>query len=93
MRRFFPVFIVALAVSVLSAGMAAKRGEQVGRGDRAEHESTHFDIVEATIPQLQRALEDDVVTSKQLVQIYLDRIEAYEGTLNAFIEHSRERDK
>ena len=84
MRRFFPVFTVALAALFLSAGMSAKRGGQFGRDDRDDDES-RFEVVEATIPQLQKALEDHVLTSKKLVRIYLERIEVYEGTLNAFI--------
>jgi amidase len=85
MRRFFPAYIVALAALVLSAGVAAKHGDQTGREDRNDDESRGFEVVEATIPQLQKALEDHVVTSRKLVQIYLDRIRAYESTLNAFI--------
>jgi amidase len=45
-------------------------------------------LVEATVPQLQLALKSRLLTSEQLVQMYLDRIEAYEDAgplLNAFI--------
>src|SRR5437667_4366966 len=72
MRRFFPVFTVALAALFLFAGMSAKRGEQFGRDDRDDDES-RFEVVEATIPQLQKALEDHVLTSKKVVRIYLER--------------------
>ena len=44
-----------------------------------------FRLVEATIPELVAALETHQVNSKQLVKLYLDRIAAYEGTLNAMI--------
>jgi amidase len=84
MKNLFPVFMVSLAALVLSAGMAAQG--QLGRDDRDDDDqSRSFEVVEATIPQLQEALEDHVVTSRRLVQIYLERIAAYEGTLNAFI--------
>lgn len=49
-----------------------------------------FEVVEATIPQLIRALESGRISSKQLVKAYLDRIAAYEGTLNAFIRLNRD---
>jgi amidase len=44
-----------------------------------------FRLVEATIPELAAALETHQINSKQLVKLYLDRIAAYEGTLNAMI--------
>src|SRR5690349_20140856 len=37
-----------------------------------------FQLVEATIPEMQAALRSGAVTSKQLVQMYLDRIEKYD---------------
>src|SRR3989442_12239369 len=46
---------------------------------------TSFDVMEVTIPQLQTAMATGAVTSKQLVKLYLERIAAYEPTLNAFI--------
>jgi amidase len=44
-----------------------------------------FKLVEATIPDLLSALETHRINSKQLVKLYLDRIAAYEGALNAMI--------
>lgn len=44
-----------------------------------------FELVEATIPELTAALQSHQINSKQLVKLYLDRIAAYEGTLNAII--------
>ncbi len=44
-----------------------------------------FQIVEATIPEIQHALETHRINSKQLVKLYLDRIAAYEGALNGVI--------
>ncbi|MFW0774761.1 amidase [Paenarthrobacter nitroguajacolicus] len=48
----------------------------------------HFDVVEASIAQLRDALEAGEVTSEQLTQAYLDRIEAYDRNgikLNAVV--------
>lgn len=42
-----------------------------------------FDVVEASIPEIQEALEDGRVTSRQLVDQYLQRIAKYELELNA----------
>src|SRR5439155_13220441 len=47
--------------------------------------SRPFSVVEATIPEMQDALKHKRITSRQLVQQYLDRIEKYNGTLNAII--------
>src|SRR5688572_5113559 len=44
-----------------------------------------FSVVEATIPEMQRALKDGRVTSRELVLQYLVRIATYEDKLNAII--------
>ena len=44
-----------------------------------------FTVVEATIPEMQRAMQRKQITSRELVQQYLDRIAKYNGTLNAVI--------
>jgi amidase len=86
MKRVFSVFMVPLTALVLCAGLAAQAGGPLGLTDRDDNDqSRSFEVVEATIPQLQKALQNHVVTSRELVQIYLARIDAYEGTLNAFI--------
>ena len=48
-----------------------------------------FDVVEATIPELQKALEEKRVTSRELVLLYLARIAYYEDEVNAVITVSR----
>jgi Asp-tRNA(Asn)/Glu-tRNA(Gln) amidotransferase A subunit family amidase len=37
-----------------------------------------FDVVEATIADIHRAMEANEITARELVQLYLDRIEAYD---------------
>ncbi len=54
---------------------------EVGGGQRVEP----FSVVEAGIPALRRAMETRKVTSAQLVQAYLARIERYNGVLKAAI--------
>ncbi|OBC07729.1 amidase [Mycobacterium sp. 852013-50091_SCH5140682] len=49
---------------------------------------TRFNVVEASIAQLRRALEDGSATSEQLVSSYLERIEAFDRSgprLNAMV--------
>lgn len=48
-----------------------------------------FDVVEATIPQMQAALADGRVTSRELVLLHMARIAQYEHTLNAVITVSK----
>jgi amidase len=44
-----------------------------------------FELVEASIPELQAALTTHFINSKQLVKLYLDRYAAYGDLLNPFI--------
>jgi amidase len=78
MKKFFVALMVVLAASVLVVG--------TGAHVRAQFDPpSSFDVMEKTIPQLQAAMATGVVTSKQLVKLYLARIAAYDPTLNAFI--------
>lgn len=44
-----------------------------------------FDVVEATIPEMQQAMEEGRVTSRELVEAHLARIAMYEEDVNAII--------
>ncbi len=44
-----------------------------------------FDVVEATIPEMQQAMEEGRVTSRELVEAHLVRIAMYEEEVNAVI--------
>lgn len=44
-----------------------------------------FDVVEATIPEMQAAMEEGRITSRDLVEAHLLRIAVYEGRVNALI--------
>ncbi len=71
---------LALAAFALSVRPAPAEPPQGGRHG--------LQLVEATIQELQRALRRHVVTSEQLVQMYLARVAAYDDAgpaLNAFI--------
>jgi amidase len=81
-------FVLALAAATLAAAtmpVAANHGQGAVR----------FELVEATVAQMQHALRTRLITSEQLVEMYLQRIEAYDDAgpgVNAFIhinEHAR----
>src|SRR5262249_24324225 len=68
----------AIALIALAVTVNAKRPER------------RFDLVEATIASIQSALDDHVITAKQLVRMYQARIAAYDGKntathLNSYI--------
>jgi len=70
---------VFLAVTLLAWPVAADPPSKVPKS---------LQLVEATVPELQQALKTHLVTSQQLVQMYLNRIAAYSEAgprLNAFI--------
>ncbi len=47
--------------------------------------AARFDVVEATIPELQQAMAEGRLTSRELVEAYLTRIALYEERVNATI--------
>ena len=73
--RFGPALFVAAVLSVFPASVFLQQRQPV----------SSFSVVEATIPEMQRALVQKRVTSRELVDQYLARIQKYNGTLNALI--------
>ena len=68
-----PAFVLATALLLpLLASCTTSEGEA-------------FDVVEATIPDMQRAMEEGRVTSRELVEAHLLRIALYEERVNATI--------
>ncbi len=63
--------VAAVAVALLSIGSLGAQGP------------ARFNVVEATIPQMQAAMAKGQVTSRQLVEQYLMRIGMYEDRINA----------
>src|SRR5258708_21955944 len=66
-----------IALLVLAIAIPAAQGQR--------RSGSKFTVVEATIPQMQEALKKKRVTSRELVQQYLQRIAMYEDKLNATI--------
>ena len=76
------VLLLGVALVATAIGIGAESGGQ-DQTDRVGTQSHRVDIVEASIYELQDALTDGRVTSRELVQMYLDRINQYEDRLNA----------
>ncbi len=81
MKRLVSTFaIVLLFALTLGNTLAANKGGHQG--------TSRLDLVEATVSELQQALRTNLITSEQLVEMYLARIEAYDDAgprLNAFL--------
>ena len=82
-RRFLVlrvcVAFIATALVTLAVPLVADPG---GAG------SARFDVVETSIPTIQKALQTRLITTEDLVQMYLDRINAYDSAgphLNSYI--------
>jgi amidase len=73
-------FLAAVAVVALGGSLAADN--KPGSGE--------FHLVETTIPDIQAAIQNHIITAQQLVEMYLKRIAAYDGKatsthLNSYI--------
>src|SRR5436309_5183199 len=64
-------FLTIVSLVAAAAGAAAERKP--------------FTVVEASIPEMQKAMREKRVTSRELVQQYLTRIALYDGRLHATI--------
>src|SRR5690606_34023648 len=81
-------------VSAQSPNAAGDHGQnsQQRRDRKGKPPHAPFDVVEATIPQIQHAFRTRRLTSEQLVDTYLARIKAYDDAgpgVNAFLHVSR----
>jgi amidase len=74
MKRFG---LVVSTLILLTLPLTAERSDN---GPRSQ-----LQLVEATISELQHALRTGLITSEQLVEMYLARIEQYEPLVNANI--------
>ncbi|MGE5815432.1 MAG: amidase family protein [Acidobacteriota bacterium] len=71
------LWFVLLAVTFFTLPLVAEKP--------ADQPRSEVQLVEATVYELQHALRTGLITSEQLVQMYLKRIDAYESLVNAFI--------
>ncbi len=65
--------------------VAASLGALLSSCTSPDGGEARFDVVEATIPEMQRAMEEGRVTSRALVEAHLLRIALYEERVNAVI--------
>ena len=72
--RLLPRSGVALLATVLAVGCSPDAPADVS-----------FDPVEATIPEMQRAMEEGRITSREIVEAHLVRLALYEERVNATI--------
>src|SRR4051812_4814814 len=81
MKRFVSALTILFYIALSSGpGVSAQRGGNQGTAQLA--------LVEATVPDLLKAQQTNLVTSEQLVAMYLARIAAYDNAgprLNAFL--------
>ncbi len=72
--------VLSLALAAALTGACAPSAPSAPAAPAAR-----FSVVEATIPEMRKAMEEGRVTSRQLVEQYLQRIALYEDKLNATI--------
>ena len=81
MKHFFATLTVVCCIALtFGHTISAQRGGHQG--------TAQLNLVEATVPELLKALQTGLITSEQLVQMYLARIAAYDDAgpgLNAFL--------
>jgi amidase len=73
------------AVFLLSVATTALYGQARTHGLETRTQRRSFNVVEATIPEMQAAMKEGRVTSRELVTQYLLRIALYNRKLNAVI--------
>lgn len=76
------LFVTLLACSLLYSSHPIAESAQGGPITR---QRIDFNVVEASIPEMQAAMAAGRVTSRDLVAAYMARIAQYEGTINAVI--------
>ena len=72
-------FVLLLPVAAILFGQTGTRGQEI------KAKTKPFSVVEATIPEMQAAMKEGRVTSREIVTQYLLRIALYNSRLNAVI--------
>jgi amidase len=71
----------ALSILTATPSLTADTAQEA----RNAPQRINFNIIEATIPEMQAAMATGRVTSRDLVAMYMQRIAQYEGLLNAVV--------
>jgi amidase len=81
MKRFVSAFTILFFITLtFGHSLSAQKGGHQG--------TAQLTLVEATVPDLLKALQTNLITSEELVEMYLARIAAYDNAgprLNAFL--------
>lgn len=75
----FRVSLVALSLATLSFAPQLHSQSSQGASQEQLHERSSFNLVEATISDIEQAYRSHLLTPEQLVKMYQDRIAAYDG--------------
>src|SRR4051812_29363292 len=70
--------------SLLVAGMLGALSVS-GNESRAQQTPAQFHLLEATIPDVHRAIREGQITCRGLVQAYINRANAYNGVCNQLV--------
>jgi amidase len=79
MKRISLALALAVAAALFAAGSPTYAHDD--RDDRDRHHDrgrVRFELVEATVPEIRKALKTNVISAERLTRMYLKRIEAYE---------------
>ncbi|MBV8884121.1 MAG: hypothetical protein JO235_09000 [Chroococcidiopsidaceae cyanobacterium CP_BM_RX_35] len=83
-------FVLKVAASASLVGTTSKVLDLIGRPANAQISPvlqwgrvSTFNLIEATIPEIQSAIYSGLLTSEELVQLYLNRIATYDNIINA----------
>ena len=83
MRKIISCLLILLTVCVTLSGCGASPSvKELSASESLEALFTTIDLMDATISDLQSEMEAGNVTSEQLTQMYIDRIEAYDEKLD-----------
>lgn len=76
---------MSATVGLAGCGEQEDGEENVEDADPDETDSSSFDLIEASIPEIHEAMAEGDLTAESLTQQYLDRIDAYDEDLNAIL--------
>ena len=81
MKKIISSLLIVLMTCIVFAGCSQSETSVTAASDELEKIFTTIDLMDATIADLQAEMEEGNVTSEQLAQMYIDRIEAYDEKL------------
>jgi amidase len=76
----------AVAAAVLTAASPVLAADDAAAQERGR---ARFDLVETTVPEIQQAMRNNVISAERLTRMYLKRIAAYEAegpAINAYLQ-------